>query len=237
MSFFHFKHFSVFQEGNVHKVGTDAMLLGAFLHHESPKFILDIGAGTGVLSLIAGHRFPNATIKSVEKEAAAFALLEKNIQQSPFYRNIFPVNCSIADFSHHGQFDLIISNPPFFSHSWQAPNATRNTARHTAELSIADWLNLAAVHLAKNGVFWFVFPADRDAEIQQISLEIGWSPVAKIAIYGKPHALIRYIYAFSLVKMVREIRTESLTIRDENGKYTENYKILTKDLHQDIGTL
>lgn len=109
---FNFKHFSIEQNDAVLKVGTDAFVLGAFFTAHNPKRILDIGAGTGVLSLIAAQKFTNALIDAVEIDEESSVLAQRNFENSPWANRLVVHKTSIQDFSTSQNYDLIVSNPP-----------------------------------------------------------------------------------------------------------------------------
>jgi tRNA1Val (adenine37-N6)-methyltransferase len=114
MSIFKFKQFEVDQAGCAMKINTDGVLLGASANHPAPKIILDIGTGTGVIALMLAQRFPSANIHAVEIDEQAAETAGKNFQLSVFNDRLTINNIAIEQYSHSGQFDLIVYNPPFF---------------------------------------------------------------------------------------------------------------------------
>src|SRR3954468_22106190 len=114
------------------KVGTDAVLLGAWADVSDSKSILDIGTGCGVIALMLAQRNGGATIDAVEIDEASAIQAKENFERSPWKLNVF--NTSIQEFAHP-PYDLIVSNPPFFSESLLPPTTKRQLARHTKSLS------------------------------------------------------------------------------------------------------
>jgi tRNA1Val (adenine37-N6)-methyltransferase len=114
MSHFHFKRFTINQSRTTLKVGTDAMLLGAFIKTNSPRFGLDVGAGTGVLSLMVAQNHSSINIDSVEIDSKSFEDLKQNITESVFKNQINFFNIDFFAFQPNKKYDLIFSNPPFY---------------------------------------------------------------------------------------------------------------------------
>ncbi len=237
MSIFKFKHFSVSQGGNVHKVGTDSMVLGAFIENNNPNTILDLGSGTGVLALIMAQRFQRAKVFAVEKELEAFNYCQKNFSNASFSNRITTIHSSISTIKLNRNFDLIVSNPPYFAGDLLSINEIRSAARHEHELSLKGWMSIAKSLLSDNGQYWMIFPSNRNEEVVSIAESLNLHLNKCISIYGKPNQLIRNIYSFSTSKKQCETISHSFTIRDNDGKYTTEYKLLTKDLHEDVAKL
>ncbi len=130
-SVFRFKQFEVDQSGCAMKINTDGVLLAALAESISPKEILDIGTGTGVMALMLAQRFPEANIEAVEIDEFASATAHKNFLNSPFSERLAVKNVSIEQFQSQHSYDLIISNPPFFVGDLKNVNEKKGMARHT----------------------------------------------------------------------------------------------------------
>lgn len=111
---FHFKQFSIRQDHAAMKVGTDAVLLGAWVSHSKAKNILDIGCGTGLLTLMMAQRFENSFITGIEIDPDAMLDAKYNIDNSEWGDRIQLINESISNYTLDSKVDLIITNPPFF---------------------------------------------------------------------------------------------------------------------------
>ena len=161
--YFKFKQFTVFHDRCAMKVGTDGVLLGAWA--EGGKRILDIGAGTGLISLMAAQRFHSACVDAVEIDSEAAEQARENVANSNFRERIKVYDCSLLDFkssvtSEDEKYDCIISNPPFYTEDTECPENKRNAARHNNSLPYSVLFRRAADLLAERGVFSVIVPYD-----------------------------------------------------------------------------
>src|SRR5690606_511108 len=127
---FRFKEFTVYHDRCAHKVGTDGVLLGAWTKAGSPEHILDIGSGSGVISLMLAQRFPGAKVTGIELDQASYEQSLENIQNSPFRDYIQILQGDFITKALPGKFDLIVSNPPFFKNAMLSGKSERDKARH-----------------------------------------------------------------------------------------------------------
>ena len=150
--YFKFKQFIIHQDKCAMKVGTDGVLLGAWADCENAKSILDIGAGTGLISLMLAQR-SIAKIEAVEIDEVACVQAKENIKKSLWNDRIEIINKSFQDFSKstNEKYDLIVSNPPYFQNSLYAPDEKRTDARHNSNLKLDDLLNGALKLLPEKG--------------------------------------------------------------------------------------
>jgi tRNA1Val (adenine37-N6)-methyltransferase len=164
---FHFKQFSIDQDQCAMKVTLDACLLGALcalsVKNEKPstqaKAILDIGSGTGLLSLMLAQTGLD-NITGVELDPLAAEQSKRNIENSPFSKQVEITQTDIQGFSSSHGFDLIITNPPFFSDHLKGPDQRRNQARHNHNLSFSDLASAIESNLNANGIAWLLLPCD-----------------------------------------------------------------------------
>jgi tRNA1Val (adenine37-N6)-methyltransferase len=231
MSVFRFRHFEVRQESSAMKVGTDSMVLGALVQSENPKAILDIGTGTGVLALMMAQKFPEATIVGVEIESSSAAEAKQNMENSPWPDRLTLVETDIKDLHTNQKFDLIISNPPFYSGGLLNPDAQRAQARHVFALPFDLLFSRVAHILNEDGDFWMIAPSS-DVELVQLeATKVNLFPSKRIEIHGKVGgAAIRTVLCFSFMRQ-EIIASNQLTIREVDGKYTNEYIALTADFH------
>lgn len=160
MGVFTFKKFSVVDDLATMKVGTDAVLLGAWAPVDSAKTILDIGTGSGVISLILAQRTTDdTTIDAVELQEMDARQASENIAKSPWPGKIQVFNTDIKDFMPMRTYDLIVCNPPFFAHSLLPPSAERSKARHQQTLTPDDLITHAHRLLSTNGRLCIIMPA------------------------------------------------------------------------------
>jgi tRNA1Val (adenine37-N6)-methyltransferase len=206
------------------KVGTDSMILGSFLDKNYTGNALDIGAGTGVLSLMLAQNSPDLQIDAIEIDKEAFSELEENFSKSPFDNDILAIYGDFLSFDFQQKYDVIISNPPFFHNSLKSEIGKKNLARHSDSLSIIDLFSKVESLLYENGVFCIILPHSNLIPENKLQCE------RKIQIFGKENHLTRTIYFFRKMSQL-ETSNLSFVIRDEFGNYTEEYKLLTKDFH------
>jgi tRNA1Val (adenine37-N6)-methyltransferase len=158
-AYFHFKKFSVRHDRSGMKVGTDGVLLGAWVDVKNTTHILDIGTGTGVIALMLAQRATESvTIDAVEIDANAFADAQENIAASPWHDRIQLHHTAIQQFDTTVKFDLMVSNPPYFQKSFKPPTAQRETARHTEQLTFDDIVTAAERLLSPIGKLNIILP-------------------------------------------------------------------------------
>ena len=158
-SHFHFKQFSLKHDSRAMKVGTDAVLVGSWAVVDNAQFILDIGTGSGVIALMMAQRSTDTTkIDAVEIDNAAVTCASENISQSPWPSKVQVYSESIQAFDPGYQYDLIISNPPYFIDSQKPPAETRTNARHTTSLNFVDLSRAVRRLLRTDGKFVIILP-------------------------------------------------------------------------------
>ncbi len=230
---FRFKQFMVRQDRTAMKVGTDGVLLGAWAGDGKPSAILDVGTGTGLIALMMAQRFPDAMIDAVEPDPDAASQAEENFSLSLWQERLKMYYGNFHGFAEScgKQYDLIVSNPPYFHHSLKAPAAGRTLARHDDSLPKETLLHDAVGLLGAEGQFAVILPRDHSGGF--ISAASGYSlfphRVLRVrALPGKP--IIREMVSFGFIN--REPRKEELVI-ESGGRhiYSEEYKKLTKDFY------
>jgi len=184
---FRFKNFSVAQEGAAHPVGTDAVLLGAWAGVGQCTRLLDIGTGTGVVALMLAQRCA-ARITAVEIHPASAALARANFAASPWANRLELVESSIQEFAGQTavRFDLIVSNPPFFSETTVSPDATRRLGRHNASLPPETLLLCAKQLLTETGRFCVVLPVQEGRRLCEIAVTNGLYCTEETEVRGRP---------------------------------------------------
>ena len=208
---FQFKQFTIEQELCAMKVGTDGVLLGAWAKG-GPR-ILDIGTGTGIIALMMAQRYPEAQVTAIDIDEGAVSQAEQNVSQSPFLGRISVLQQAVQE--HLGEYESIVSNPPFFIDSLQAPDEQRNMARHTATLSYAELMKAAYRLLADNGEFSVVIPFDYRRRMEDEAVFVGFFPsrVCGVKTTERKPAK-RYLLAFR--KHPCPCQKEQLTIGSED---------------------
>lgn len=230
MSTFHFKHFSVQQSSSAMKIGTDAMVLGALIDATGKSNALDIGAGTGVLSLMVAQKKENVSVTAVEIDHDAAQECALNISDSPWNDRMNVIHLDVLRFESGETYDLIFSNPPYYQSRLVNEDERKALARHESFLPAEKLVLKINELLSDTGDAWLIVPTtDVDAWIKQAE-EVGLSLHRRIDISGKPgKEANRTVICVS--KTARPTSFETLIIRNESGKYSEEYKRLTIDYH------
>lgn len=230
-NYFNFKEFSVFQEKSAFKVGTDGVLLGAISDFKGRNRILDIGTGTGLIALMAAQRC-DGLITAIEPDEESFAEASENVSGSKWSNRIKVINTDLQSyFPDEEKFDLIVSNPPYFSNSLKNPDSRKSASRHNDALTTKELLKGVARLLCKDGIFQLIMPYAEGnifiAEAPQHGLYC--NKILKI----KPlptSEIRRLILTFSREKI--RVKESFLTIeRGARHEFTEEYKSLTKDFY------
>ena len=208
---FQFKQFIIEQELCAMKVGTDGVLLGAWAKG-GPR-ILDIGTGTGIIALMMAQRYPEAQVTAIDIDEGAVRQAEQNVSQSPFLGRISVLQQAVQE--HLGEYESIVSNPPFFIDSLQAPDEQRNMARHTATLSYAELMKAAYRLLADNGEFSVVIPFDYRRRMEDEAVFVGFFPSRVCGVKTTERKPVkRYLLAFR--KHPCPCHKEQLTLGSED---------------------
>jgi tRNA1Val (adenine37-N6)-methyltransferase len=152
------------QSANVHKIGTDTLLLAHCVMHHDAKLILDIGTGTGILALVMAQKHINSRVFGIDIDFSAAQLAQSNICNSKYADRCLATEISLDSFKStqkKGTFDLILSNPPYFAEPAGSPHSHRNTSRQESTMS-PDQIFEASQHLlATHGALWLIFPCTR----------------------------------------------------------------------------
>lgn len=213
------------------KVGTDGVLLGAWTDVSGAKNILDVGAGTGLVALMLAQR-SDAVVDAVEIEPVAFCEANQNVVASPWSDRVTVFHSSFQEFIDEmpDQYDLIVSNPPFFANSLLSPDKNRTSARHHENLSFSELIDGAVIKLSPEGRLSVIVPFDAYDEFRETARLSGFYLVKVLNVIpreGKPAN--RVLLEFS--KKPGDRQVSELCIRDANGNYTEAYRALTKDYY------
>ena len=227
---FKFKQFVIYQDKCAMKVGTDGVLLGAWVDLPKTGNILDIGTGTGLLSLMMAQA-SQAKIIAIEYIEQAAQQAKENIELSPWALQIQVIHEDIEHYCSDIKFDFIISNPPFFNKSQLTPNAARNTARHNLHLSPETLIKHVIRLLNKDGTFACIYPLKEAEIIENIAKNHHLFCIKKAIVYPtkekKPH---RIMLTFGYSQ--QNCNIEDIII--ETGvrhKYTDRYIDLTKEYY------
>ncbi|MFB9051679.1 tRNA1(Val) (adenine(37)-N6)-methyltransferase [Formosa undariae] len=230
---FKFKEFTINQDRCAMKIGTDGVLLGAWasLAHR-PFSALDIGAGTGVISLMLAQRSGIEVIDAMEIDDAAYEQCVENFENAPWADRLFCYHAALEEFVDEieDEYDLIISNPPFYSEDYKTNNEQRDLARFAEALPFDHLIDSASKLLSEHGTFCLIVPFKEEATIIDLASKVDLFPNKILHVKGNPDSEIkRSLIQLSFEKTDLEIN--ALIIETERHKYTEDYIKLTKDFY------
>jgi len=230
---FNFKEFSVKQDKTAMKVGTDGVLLGAWTSiDKNPYSILDIGTGTGLIALQLAQRSNAELIDAIEIDNDAFEQSVENFEQSNWSDRLYCYHASLSEFADQieDKYDLIVSNPPFYTDNYKSDNNSRNTARFTESLSFEELTESVSSLLSKNGVFSIIIPFKEEDNFIKIAKIHNLYPNRICRVKGNLKTKTkRSLIEFTFQK--EDIILTSLIIEINRHQYTEEYKSLVKDFY------
>lgn len=230
-NYFAFKQFTVQQSDCALKVCTDACLFGAWASHQlinnPPTSILDIGTGTGLLSLQLAQKIPSAVIDAVELDPAAAAQAAQNAAATTF--NIQVHNADIKNYGGK-KYQHIISNPPFFENDLKSEHALKNQAMHSTTLTLQTLFSCVDDLLEPLGSFSVLLPFARANEVEGLAQSHGFTVAHKAVVQQTPnHTPFRVMYIFGKAAFVTASET-SIVIK-ENDSYTPAFTSYLKDYY------
>lgn len=224
---FQFQKFTIQQDEHVFRVGTDGVLLGAFCDVSEAQNILEIGTGTGLISLMMAQRNLFAKILAIDINENAVKLASENFRNSPFSENLKAKLIDFKNFENENLFDLVVCNPPFFEEN----NSEKDVlARQQVELNFRNLIEKSSEIITENGVLSIIVPSESSSEIESLAEEFKFHLVRKINIFGiEAGNLKRNILEFSFT--LKPLITIDFTIEKSPRKYSEEYLELTKEFH------
>lgn len=230
--YFEFKQFTVYHDRCAMKVGTDGVLLGAWTNIDFTETILDIGTGTGLISLMLAQRCSSAKIDAIDIDKDAIEQAKDNVKNSPFRNRINCFNSSLQEFykTESKRYDLIVSNPPFFTQSLKSPKLNRTLARHTDSLLIDELIQISSFLLTENGKLAFVYPFENKDAIFSLA-EMNNLFLSRITeVYPTPASKPKRIL-IELSKKYSSIEVNHLVIEKERHVYSPVFTELVKDFY------
>lgn len=232
---FNFKKFRIAQDLCAMKVGTDGVLLGAWADIQEASTALDIGTGTGLIAIMLTQRNPELTVHAVEIDINASAQAVENMRESPFSERLTVFSSSIQDFAaaSNNKYDLIVSNPPFFSGSLLSENERKNKARHTTDLTHNDLLDAVQKLMTRDGKFCLILPAPEGDKFIQSGQKFGLNCSKCIQVRSKAEKSVeRLLLQFEFTEKADSER-KTLIILEGKGRhdYTKEYTELVKDFY------
>ena len=233
-TYFRFKQFVVEQEKCAMKVGTDGVLLGAWAQLPDTGKVLDLGTGTGLVALMIAQRC-QAEVVAVDISAEACEQATENVENSPWKERIMVVHQDAKTMveNYEGQFDCIVSNPPYFKENVKCPGQLRNTARHTDELNFKQLAVASAALLKQDGTLSVVLPADAAHEFIAEASSQRLSLLRQTWIHTKPNATPKRVLMTFRNSLVVSSEISHMTIHEADHSFSEAYRELTSDFYLD----
>ncbi|MHA7844553.1 MAG: tRNA1(Val) (adenine(37)-N6)-methyltransferase [Winogradskyella sp.] len=230
---FKFKQFTVKQDRCAMKIGTDGVLLGSWTSvKHNPFNVLDIGAGTGILSLMLAQRSSAQQIEAIEIDDNAYEQCAENFENSTWNDRLFCYHASLLEFVEEVEdaFDLIICNPPFYSEDYKTKDKSRDLARFNDAMPFKHIVYAVAHLLSENGLFSIIIPRKEEANFIELTSSIGLHAQRILHIKGNPDSEVkRSLIEFSYQET--EVKTSELIIETSRHNYTQDYIDLTKDFY------
>lgn len=249
---FSFKQFTIQQDRCAMKVGADSVLLGAWCPIDNnPYSVLDIGAGTGILSLMLAQRskaeHPSLQgelaqqIDAIEIDEDAYEQCVENFESSPWSDRLFCFHAGLDEFVEDPEekYDLIVSNPPFYAEDFKTKNKARDLARFQDAMPFEELVEAADLLLSENGIFTVIIPYKEEKKFIALANHFELYPFKITRVKGTPNAEIkRSLIAFSRVRkysgdseQAKQTAVDELIIETSRHQYTEDYIALTKDFY------
>lgn len=236
---FRFKQFEVSHSRSSIKVGVDGVLVGAFAATDShsPRRILDVGCGCGMIALMMAQEFPEAQVDAIDIDSASIEEATENFDASPWGDRLRAMNTDIN--SWPARYDLIVSNPPFFSAGVDSPKSSRERARHADTLSPQRLIDLGPRLLNPGGRLYMIAPAEFESDLEVRIRGNGLIYEEKILIQGNPNVAPKRI----LLKIFNPDTTHGITpntpnpdtrlmiIEEARGCHTHEYMEFTKKFY------
>lgn len=225
------------------KVGTDGVLLGAWCPLDSQASsskslksskgfkVLDIGTGSGLITLMLAQRLPEAQITAIDIDNGAVEQAKYNFSISPWADRLQCHQQALQEVEGNSIYDLIVSNPPYFQDSLKNPDSQRAMARHTDTLSYEELLKHSKRLLTKEGMVALVLPIEAEQQIIALAQTYGLYPTHITHVYPKPgKAAKRLLIALSPNRLIA-LSPNRLTLESETSPRSEEYKELTKEFY------
>ena len=227
---FRFKQFAVAQDQTAMKVGTDGVLLGAWADLKMARNILDVGTGTGLIALMCAQRQPLAHIDAIEIEPNAARQAAENFNNSKWSNRLHPIQTDFKLFVPQKQYDVIISNPPYFDEKTDNLNKQRNLARHNQHLTLEILISKGKKMLQSDGNIQLILPADRLNNLKQICQKEQLYLNKICYVKGHANAKVKRILV-KISGIAAPLKEKYLIIEYARHRYTEDYIRLTHDFY------
>ena len=243
MEVFRFRKFEVRNERSAMKVNTDGVLLGALMRLSgNERRMLDIGTGTGTIALMAAQRLSevkvsqrpheenSVLIDAIDIDEASASEAAENFAASPWSEHLRAHCTPLSGFSPETDYDLIFSNPPFFTETLHSPSARKALSRHADALPLVEIMAFASAHLTPDGHLALILPSSREQEAEKTAAEYGLALTRVAEIRGSDRKpAYRVVMEFSRVRGKKTMVTRENVTINMNGKYSEQYLSIVSD--------
>ncbi|MDR0970299.1 MAG: methyltransferase [Lentimicrobiaceae bacterium] len=229
---FHFKHFSLFHHRSTMKIGTDAILLAAWIQINTEDSVLDIGTGSGIISLMLSQRgVKNVDAVEIDYESASEA--QSNFEISQWRDSLQLFHADIKDFASKcvKKYDLIVSNPPFFTSTFKTNCLQRNLARHTDTLNFEELIHIAKTLLTKNGRFAVVLPLFESKQFLEIAAIENFFVKSCMQIFPVAGKEANRTTIELVQQPIENPEIIDFTIRNTDRSFTEQYNTFLRDFY------
>jgi tRNA1Val (adenine37-N6)-methyltransferase len=236
-AYFQFKQFTIWHQRCAMKVGTDGVLAGALAPVEGFKQILDVGTGSGLIALMLAQRCPKAQITAIEIDDDAAAQAAENFAASPWAERIHLIHGDFNEFTTETKFDLIISNPPYFTDALKNPDHQRSVARHNDTLNYHQLFLQARRLLQPTGVCCIITPTENEIFVNDMAARHHFFPQAVTRIFTKPGKPCRRVFitywrgSENDLYYPKEKSEQILYLMDADSNYSADYRKLTEDFY------
>ena len=213
------------------KIGTDGVLLGAWVDVAHAKRILDVGTGTGLVAIMCAQRNACARVHGIDIVEAAATEAQQNMLHTAWHSRLSAECVDLRSYCCEVRYDHVVSNPPFFLTTLQSPDAARAMARHADTLTYDDIVSAAEQLLTPGGRLSVVLPTECAATFRRVAFERLWLSRIMDVVTREGESPKRTLMEFQLSDKPLMPRAETLTIQTKDGSYTPEYRHLTEEFY------
>ena len=228
---FRFKQFEIHDELSAMKIGTDGVLLGAWVDIFAARSILDVGTGTGLVAIMCAQRNDVALVHGVDIVDIAAAEAAENMSRTKWHDRLSAECADIRCYNADVRYDHIVSNPPFFLTTQHSPDEARAMARHAMTLSYEELVSAAERLLQPGGRLSVVLPTECASTFRRVAFEHLWLSRITDVVTREGEAPKRTLMEFMLTDSPLMPHATTLTIQAKDGSYTEQYRLLTEEFY------